>query len=187
MSRDEEERTRRGAMWRQKFDETARSFSPTPGTMRAVRSEDPQLVDVLKMTRDLGVEVIKTIGELRTMRRQIWVQHVVGVFLGISVLAGAFVMKSIHDEQVASRERDRAYLGERIETARQELKEESATAADAARRAASSARKAAAESLMAQIEAAEVQARILPPRERPALRAKIEEKKRAAKELGADP
>lgn len=190
-SRDDEEASEKAEAWRSTFNRTARSV--TPEGMRAVRAgrspsspSASQITEVIELTRDLGLEVIKLVSELRGMKRHLRVQHVVGVLVALSLLVASYVMKMIHDEQAAARERDRAYLTQRIESARVELTTATRQAGDAAEQAADSARHAAIESLKAQIEAAEVQARISPPRERVELEAKIEEKKRAAEALGAD-
>lgn len=185
MSRDEEEASRKSELWRSTFDKTSRSISPQ--SMRAVEDLATKMQrEVITLTRDLGLEVIKLIAELRGMKRQVRVQQIVGAAVAASFLLGAWVMKTVHDEQMESRRRDRVHLTQRIEAARADLSTKSQKAERAAEAAADSAKHAAAESLLAQIEAAEVQARISPPRDREKLRERIAEKKKAAKALGAE-
>lgn len=187
MTKTDDDDSVKQAAWRQTFDDTARSYSPTG--LKAVRPEAPTgevLTRVLLLTRDLGLDVITLIAEIRKMKRTVRVQHVLGLLVGLGFLIGAAVQWEIHTEQQEARKLDRQYLSQRIEQAERELKAESAASRRLAQRAAESARNAATAGLLAQIEAAEVHVRLMPPREKEKIQAKLEKKKEAAKKLGAD-
>ncbi|NIV51947.1 MAG: hypothetical protein GWN53_08730 [Gammaproteobacteria bacterium] len=130
--------------------------------------------------------MINLVSEIRSMNRLVRAGIVVGFLTCLGFLGGAYVQWVIHQEQQAAQKRNRRQLKEQIAAATQEIGKETESARAAAENAAKRAQHAAAESIAAQIEAAEVQMRILPPRERARVAKKIEERKKTQKQLSSE-
>jgi len=191
---DDEDKSRR---WNDAMSKAVRSFSP-PG-MPAVNpagspsqpptSNDPLWREVLELTRDLGVEVNNLIPEFRALKNWVRGGILVGIALTTGFVMGAYFMREAAIEQAAWRRTQELAHRETINQRsldRKEITTALEQAEGAALRAEHAAMQAAAESVGAQVEAAETRVRILPPRERPKVERKIEQKRQKAAKLGAD-
>jgi len=163
--------------WRAAFDNAKRSASGQHVAAQPPPSNS-DVVELLELVKVLGEDVMRLIPEFRGLRRTVRLGVAACAVLLVGFVYGAHVQNQIHVEQRQARKADRRALSRAIDKARRDLSREAAKAHAASRRAAKAAEQAARESLAAQIEAAEVQKRITPPRKRDEVEKRITTKRK---------
>lgn len=153
-------------------------------------AQQQRLVNVIVRLGDRNVAVLEEIKasnhEQRRTNRLVKVGIAISVVLTAAFLAGAWMnyAATVQYNTATSRYSDETRAS--IESAKQELQVYAAEARAAADRASENARRAAAEGALAQAEAAETQVRLVPPRERPEVQRKVEERRERARDLLLD-